>query len=290
MGKKKISVDSIPINIVDIEGQYYVNITDIAKRKGDRPDIVISAWMRTRTTLNFLYTWENFNNKQFKPYKSGKYKGFESVMMEFIDPGFSMYPTKWIDYTNAKGLVVKRGRYGGSFAHEMIALEFASYISAEFKFYMIDEFKRLKTDEGKSLGAPWSIRREMAKINTAILDQAIRERLVPPQLAFTKKEQAFFASEKDMINLIVFGMTAREWKKSNPIKKGNQRDHATTDELTVIANLESLDARLLKWDCERPLREDILMQTAIDQFSILGNNKAAKRLQANLDKQDGLLE
>lgn len=154
----------------------------------------------------------------------------------------------------------------------------------------IDEFKRLKIDEGKSLGAPWSIRREMAKINTAILDQAIRERLVPPQLAFTKKEQAFFASEKDMINLIVFGMTAREWKKSNPIKKGNQRDHATTDELTVIANLESLDARLLKWDCERPLREDILMQTAIDQFSILGNNKAAKRLQATLDKQDGLLE
>jgi len=290
MAKKKLSVDSIPINVVDIEGQYYVNITDIAKRKGDRPDIVISAWMRTRTTLNFLYTWETFNNTDFKPYKSGKHQGFETIMMEFIDPGFSMYPSKWIKYTNAKGLVVKRGRSGGSFAHELIALEFASYISAEFKFHMISEFKRLKLDEGKTLGAPWSIRRELAKVNTAILDEAIRDKLVPSKLAFTKKEKPYFASEKDMINRVVFGLSAREWKKTNPKKKGNQRDHATTEELTVLANLESLDARLLKWDCDRELREEILMQTAKDQFLIIGHNKAAQRLQTSLDKQDRLLE
>ena len=287
MSKQKIEVNDLAISVLD---NSYISLTDLARARSERPAITIQNWIQTRSTINFLRIWEQLHNTEFKIIGEGTYKGFEAVEREFLQNTFTMYPAKWISYTNAVGFQVKRGRYGGTWAHEDIALEFAAYISPEFKLYVLRAFKQLKEQEAKALGEPFAIVRELTKANDLILKEAIEEYSVPPQLARTKKGRLYHAKEEDLINEIVYGITAAEWKRRNPKKKGNLRDQATAIQLVIHNNLLSMDARLLTWGVERELRENILLHMAENQFSILKDNKAVERLQKRMELQKKLLE
>lgn len=211
----------------------YISITDIAKvRDNVNPAQIISLWLRTYSTIEYLGLWESLHNSDFKPHI------YEEFKNESAKPHFWMSPTKWINETNAIGLITKAGRYGGgTFAHSDIAFKFAAWVSAEFELYLITEFKRLKNEEQKQLG--WNAKRELAKINYRIHTDAIKTNLIPPML--TAQQIAFvYASEADVLNMALFGMTAREWRMQNPDLKGNIRDYAGINQLICLSNLEML--------------------------------------------------
>jgi len=287
MSKQKIEVKDLTISVLD---NSYISLTDLAKARSERPAITIQNWIQTRSTINFLRIWEQLHNNDFKTLAEKDFNGFEAVEREFLQTTFTMYPSKWIAYTNAVGFQVKRGKYGGTWAHEDIALEFAAFISPEFKLYVLRAFKQLKEQEAKVLGEPFAIVRELTKANDQILKEAVEEFSVPPKLARSKKGRLYHAKEEDLINEIVYGETASTWKKRNPKKKGNLRDHATTIQLIIHNNLLSMDSRLLAWGVERDLRVHILLHMAENQFSILKENKAVKRLQERIELQKKLLE
>lgn len=241
---KKIQKDIIHAKGVDI-GIYtedyqneYLSLTDIARYKSDDPTAVIQNWMRGRDVIEFLGLWESLHNPNFNPIE------FEGFRNQAGANAFTMSPKKWIDHTNAIGIVSKAGRYGGTFAHLDIAFEFASWISAEFKLYIIKDYKRLKYDESSRLSLGWNLNREVAKLNYRIHTDAIKENLLPP--ALTPAQIAFtYASEADMLNVALFGKTARQWTDANPSLKGNIRDYATLQQLLVLANMESYNAVLI---------------------------------------------
>ena len=240
----------------------YISLTDIARYKSDAPNDVIKNWMRNRETLEYLGLWESLHNPQFKPVE---FDGFRS---QAGLNAFTMSPTKWIEGVNAIGLVVKAGRYGGTYAHSDIAFEFASWISAEFKLYIIRDYKRLKLDENSRLSLGWNLNREIAKLNYQIHTDAIKDNLIPPEL--TPQQISYtYASEADMLNVALYGKTARQWRDENPDKAGNVRDYSTIQQLLVLANMESYNAILIEQGLSQSERLIRMRELAIKQMSSL---------------------
>ena len=246
-------------------GNDFISLTDIARYKNpDEPKDVVKNWMRSRSTLEFLGLWEQLNNPDFKGVE------FDSFIHEAGANAFTLSPQKWIEATGAIGLTSKSGRNGGTFAHKDIAFEFASWVSAEFKLYIIKDYQRLKTDENSRLSLDWNVNRAIAKINYRIHTDAIKENLLP--LKISAKQQAMtYASEADLLNVALFGKTAKEWRSEFPGEKGNIRDGATIHQLIVLSNLESMNAELIKQGVAQGERLRVLNRMAIEQMrSILG--------------------
>jgi hypothetical protein len=216
--------------------------------------------MRNRSTIEFIGLWEIFNNPDFN---SIEFDGIKSISGS---NSFTLTPKRWIETTNAKGIVSKTGRYGGTFAHRDIAFEFASWLSAEFKFYLIKEFQRLKEEEQKQLG--WSAKRELAKINYHIHTDAIKQNLVPKELT-PAETSIVYANEADVLNMALFGITAKQWREANPELKGNIRDYATINELICLSNLENLNAVFINEKNPQEERLVKLNQIAIHQMKVL---------------------
>jgi hypothetical protein len=230
----KIIVKNTKLSIVTINDADYICITDLARYKNpEHADDVIKNWLRNRNTIELLGFWEALNNPNFKPVE------FDGFRKEAGLNSFVMTTKRWVEATNAIGIVSKSGRYGGTYAHKDIALEFASWISIEFKLYILKEFQRLKEEEQKTLG--WTAKRELAKINYHIHTSAISRNMVPRELS---KEQInyIYASEADVLNVALFGITAKEWRETNAELKGNMRDYATINELICLSNMENINA------------------------------------------------
>lgn len=249
------------ITVLKIEDEDYICITDIAKYKDNiLANDIIKNWLRNRNTIEFLGIWEQLNNPDFKPVE------FDGFRKEAGLNSFTMSPTKWIQGTNAIGIVAKSGRYGGTYAHKDIAFEFASWVSVEFKLYLIKEFQRLKEQELKQLG--WDIRRNLTKINYKIHTDAIKENLIPKELN-SSQINFVYASEVDILNVALFGMTAKEWREQNKDEKGNIRDTANVKELVCLANMESLNAHFINEGLSQKDRLQKLNKIAIEQMKIL---------------------
>ena len=251
----------IGIYTFDFQNEY-ISLTDIARYKSDDPTAVIQNWMRGRDVLDFLGLWETLHNPDFKPLE------FEGFRKQAGANAFTMSPKKWIDATGAKGIVAKSGRYGGTYAHSDIAFEFASWISPEFKLYIIKDYKRLKNDENSRLSLDWNLNREIAKINYRIHTDAIKEALILP--ALTPAQTSFvYANEADMLNVVLFGQTARQWHDANPTMTGNIRDHASIKQLLVLANMESYNALLIQQGMGQESRMQSLRNLAVSQLHTL---------------------
>ena len=245
--------------------------TDIAKYKSDDPNDVIRNWMRNRDTIEFLGLWEQLNNPNFKPVE------FDGFKNQAGGNAFVLSPKKWIESTNAIGIISKSGRYGGTFAHKDIAFEFASWVSPEFKLYIIKEYQRLKDDENSRLSLEWNVNRTLAKINCKIHTDAIKDNLIPENIS-AKHKGITYASEADVLNVALFGKTAKEWRDENQNKKGNIRDYATLEQLLVMANLESFNAELIRRGITQEQRLIELNKIAITQLKSLLANSSVKKL------------
>lgn len=216
----------------------YISLTDIAKYKSDEPNDVIRNWMRSKDTIEFLGLWEQLNNPNFKPVE------FDGFKNEAGRNAFVLSPKKWIESTNAIGLISKSGRYGGTFAHKDIAFEFASWVSPEFKLYIIKDYQRLKNDENSRLSLEWNVNRILAKLNYRIHTDAIKGNLITNDLT-ARQIGMTYANEADVLNVALFGKTAKEWREENPGQKGNIRDFASIEQLIVLVNLENMNAHLI---------------------------------------------
>ena len=261
--KETIHAKGVEIGIytTDFENEY-ISLTDIARYKSDDPTAVIQNWMRNRDVIEFLGLWEILHNADFKPLE------FEGFKNQAGANAFTMSPAKWINGVNAIGIVSKSGRYGGTFAHSDIAFEFASWISPEFKLYIIKDYKRLKSDENSRLSLNWNLNREISKLNYKIHTDAIKDNLIPPEL--TPAQIAYtYASEADMLNVALFGKTAKQWREQNPEEKGNIRDSASINQLLVLANMESYNAILIEQGKEQSERLVILRDLALKQLKTL---------------------
>ncbi|NBI92688.1 KilA-N domain-containing protein [Lachnospiraceae bacterium] len=266
----KIMKDTIHANGIDI-GIYtqdfeneFISLTDIARYKSDDPTAVIQNWMRNRDVIEFLGLWERLHNSDFKPLE------FEGFKKQAGANAFTMSPKKWIEATDAIGIVSKAGRYGGTYAHSDIAMSFATWISPEFQLYIMKDYRRLKADENSRLSLGWNLNREISKLNYRIHTDAIKENLIPPEL--TSAQVAYtYANEADMLNVVLFGKTAKQWKDENPTVKGNMRDMATLNQLLVLANLESYNAVLIKQGKNQKERMELLRQLAVQQLETLEN-------------------
>ncbi len=251
----------IGIYTTDFENEF-ISLTDIAKYKSDDPTAVIQNWMRNRDVIEFLGLWESLHNDDFKHLE------FEVFRNQAGANAFTMSPKKWIDATNAIGIVSKSGRYGGTFAHSDIAFEFASWISPEFKLYIIKDYKRLKTEENSRLSLNWNLNREISKLNYRIHTDAIKANLLPPEL--TREQISFtYASEADMLNVALFGKTAKQWREEKTDKKGNIRDYATLNQLLVLANMESYNAILIEQGKTQSERVVALRELAVKQMQTM---------------------
>ena len=246
----------------------YISLTDIAKYKEDsEANEIIRNWLRNRNTIEFLGIWEHLYNPNFKPVE------FDRFRKEAGLNSFTLRPQKWIEATNAIGIVSKSGRYGGTYAHKDIAFEFASWISVEFKLYLIKEFQRLKDDEQKQLG--WDIRRNLTKINYRIHTDAIQINLIPKTLT-PQQISHVYASEADILNVALFGMSAKMWRDANPERKGNIRDDADVSQLVCLANLETLNALFIQEGLGQKERLQKLNTIAIQQMQILTDNVVSR--------------
>ena len=269
---KTIQVQNIPIAVSTDGGHDFICLTDMANAKEgeSRAADIIKNWLRNRYTLEFLGTWEQMHNPDFKVVE------FDHFKMQAGLPSFVLSVSEWIEKTNAKGITVKKGKYGGTYAHVDIAFEFGSAISASFKLYLIKEFQRLKEDENNRLQLTWNLHRTLSKINYQIHTDAIKEHIIPDILS---KEQAaqVYASEADVLNVALFGKTAKQWQTENPNAEGNMRDQATIEQLLVLANLESLNAEFIKMKLPQTDRLIKVNQTAITQLkAILGRPQIKK--------------
>jgi hypothetical protein len=269
---KTINVQGREIVLISDEANDYISLTDMARyRDSERTNYIIQNWMRTRSAIEFCGLWEQLNNPDFKSIE------FDAFKSESGSNSFALTPQKWIDSTNAKGIISKSGRYGGTFAHRDIAFEFATWISAEFKFYFIKEFQRLKVDENDRLKLTWNLQRTLAKVNYKIQTDAIKENLIPKVL--TKDKVNFvYADEADLLNVALFGKTAKQWRTENSQAKGNIRDEATIEQLVVLSNLESINAVLIHQGVTQSERLTQLNTIAITQMKSLLNNKNLKKL------------
>lgn len=264
MPKQKINVKGTDIIIFQQKNTDYISLTDIAKYKNKKhTGLIISHWLRTQYTIEFIGIWEQIHNPNFNITDFGNIKNVSK------SNNFVLSVKQWINSTNAIGLISKPGRHdGGTFAHKDIAFEFASWISPEFKLFLIKEFQRLKEEENKKLNLNWDLRRNLAKINYRIHTDAIKQHLIPARIA---KENAnlLYATEADVLNKALFGMTAKEWTNINPSKEGNIRDYAVASQLVCLANLESLNAEFIRQKLSRPERLLRLNEIAIIQMKSL---------------------
>ena len=260
----KIIVQDTLITVLNFEEQDYISLTDMASAKeGDsRAADVIKNWIRSRYTIEFLGTWEVIHNPNFKVVEFDHFRKSAGL------PSFVLSASEWIERTNAIGIIVKKGRYGGTYAHKDIAFEFGSAISVPFKLYLIEEFQRLKTEEQRQLG--WSVKRELSKINYRIHTDAIKQNLIPPEVT-PAQASIIYANEADVLNVAMFGMTAKQWRETNPDLKGNIRDYATVNELICLSNMENLNAVFIEQGMTQRERLVKLNQIAIHQMKILGN-------------------
>jgi KilA-N domain len=269
---KQINVQGTTIALYQQNEKDYISLTDIARhRDAERSDYILQNWMRNRATIEFNGLWEVFNNPGFNSIE------FDGIKKMAGSNSFSLTPKRWIEATNAIGIISKTGRYGGTFAHKDIAFEFASWLSAEFKFYLIREFQRLKEEENNRLQLGWSIQRTLAKVNYRIHTDAIKENIIPKMLT-SKDAAAVYASEADLLNMALFGKTAQQWRKENPAADGNIRDHATIEQLVVLSNMESINALLISQGLTQGERLLQLNGVAIGQMRSLVNNTGLKKL------------
>ena len=269
---QKVNVKDTSVSVIKYDETDFISLTDIAKFKSEEPNAVIANWLRNRNTIEYLGIWETLYNTDFKPLE------FEGFKKEAGLNAFTLSPTKWIESTNAKGIIVKSGRYGGTYAHKDIAFKFASWISVEFELYFIKEFQRLKEEEQKQLG--WSAKRELAKINYRIHTDAVKQNLIPPEL--TPAQKSFvYADEADMLNVAMFGMTARQWHEANPELKGNIRDYASINQLICLSNMENLNAVFINDGIPQSERLEKLNKIAIQQMKVLENIEDRKLLTDN---------
>ncbi len=282
----KIIKDTIHANGIDI-GIYtqdfeneFISLTDIARYKSDDPTAVIQNWMRNRDVIEFLGLWERLHNPYFKPLE------FEGFRKQAGANAFTMSPKKWIEATKAIGIVSKSGRYGGTYAHSDIAMSFATWISPEFQLYIMKDYRRLKTDENSRLSLNWYLNGEISKLNYRIHTEAIKENLIPPEL--TPAQVAYtYANEADILNVVLFGKTAKQWKDENPEIKGNMRDVATLNQLLVLANLESYNAVLINQGKKQKERMELLRQLAVQQLQTLKTVSLNNLPKLGVDLQKG---
>ncbi len=263
MAKRTITVQGTDITLVENNESDFISLTDMAKSSGGNEQLIYN-WMRTRYAIEFMGLWEGLNNTSFKPLE------FERFKTESGSNTFLMTPKKWVDATDAIGLFSKAGRYGGgTFAHQDIAFEFGTWLSPAFKLYLIKEFQRLKEEENNVKGLDWNLKRNLSKINYHIHTDAVKNYLIPPRLQQTKGEGLVYANEADLLNLALFGMTAKDWKINNPEAKGNMRDEARPEQLIVLVNLENLNAEFIKQGLNAMERLKRLNDIAIHQMNIL---------------------
>ena len=278
--KDVIHAEGIDIGIytTDFRNEF-ISLTDIAKRReGEYPGYVIQNWMRSRSTISFLGLWEMLHNAKFNCLE------FEAIKNEAGDNGFVMTPKRWIDSTAAIGIVSKQGRYAATYAHRDIAFEFASWVSPEFKLYIIEDYQRLKADENSRLSLNWNLNREIAKLNYRIHTDAIKDNLIPPELT-PEQISCKYADEADLLNVALFGRTAKQWRDANPGRKGNIRDDADLNHLLVLANMESYNAVLIGQGKKMPERLVLLRELSVKQMETLSlvSMDSLKRLPGGAD-------
>ncbi|PHV12053.1 KilA-N domain-containing protein [Chitinimonas sp. BJB300] len=269
MKNRTITVHGADVTITSRNEQDYISLTDMVKRFGD--ESILYGWLRNRNTIEFLGIWEQLYNPAFKPLEFERFKNQAGLN------SFSLSPKKWIEATDAIGIYAKAGRGGGTFAHKDIAFEFGSWLSPEFKLYLIREFQRLKNEEALTTSLEWNFQRTLAKVNYRIHTDAIKERLIPSVLN-KKQSVVVYASEADLLNVALFGMTAAQWRQANPDQPGNIRDTATLEQLVVLSNLESINAVLIHQGLPAPERLLQLNGTAITQMRSLVEMSTVKRL------------
>ena len=271
MNQNIITVQGTIVSVKQHQKTDYISLTDIARHKdSERSDYILQNWMRSRATIEFLGLWEQINNSGFNSIE------FDGIKNQSGVNSFVLTPKKWIESTHAIGLQSKAGRYGGTFAHRDIAFEFASWISAEFKLYLIKEFQRLKEDENQNRSLDWNLGRSLTKINYKIHTDAIKEHLIPMAVGDNQK-RVIYANEADVLNVALFGISAKEWREANIDKEGNLRDYANVEQLIVLSNLESINAELIKQEIPQVERLVALNETAISQMkSLMGNQTIMK--------------
>ncbi len=267
---KKINVTGTDITIVEYQDSDFISLTDMVKGFGD--DSMIYSWMRNRNTLEFIGIWEEIHNPDFKGNEFVTFKSQAGLNT------FNLTPRKWIEATNAIGIISKAGRYGGgTFAHKDIAFEFGSWLSPGFKIYLIKEYQRLKNDENDRLKLEWNFQRTLSKVNYTIHTDAIKENLIPAEL--TPIQISFvYANEADILNVALFGKTAKQWRTENPDMKGNIRDTANIEQLVVLSNMESMNAVLIHKGLSQSERLIELNKMAISQMKSLVNNNKIQKL------------
>ena len=269
----KINVLNNEVRLYSVKEEDYISLTDIARYKDSkRTDYIIQNWLRNRNTIEFLGIWEHLNNPDFNPIE------FDGIKKQAGLNSFILTAKRWTGLTGAIGIISKAGRYGGTYAHKDIAFEFASWISVEFKLYLIKEFQRLKEYEQKQLG--WDIRRNLVKINYRIHTDAIKSNLIPSELS-KKQINLVYASEADILNMALFGKTAKQWREENPEQKGNIRDYANISQLVCLSNLENLNAHFIQQGLSQSERLQVLNDTAIQQMKLLTDDNARKYLEGD---------
>ena len=260
----------ISVSIIKYKDQDYISLTDMIKAK--EGDFFISDWLRNRNTVEYLGIWESINNPLFN------YGEFATIKSMAGLHSYRISAREWIEKTNAIGIKATAGRYGGTYAQKDIAFEFGMWISPEFKIYLIREFQRLKEDENKRLQLDWNLQRTLAKINYRIHTDAIKENLIPKEVS-GKQMNLTYASEADLLNVSLFGLTATEWRSANPGESGNIRDHASLEQLVVLSNLESVNAIMINQGLPQGERLKQLNQIAIMQMKSLLGHKTIRKLE-----------
>jgi len=271
--KGTINAQGTEITIISKStGDDYISLTDIARYKNpNEPKDVVANWMRLRNTIEYLGIWEKLNNLSFKGVD------FDAFLHEAGSNSFTLSPQRWIDATRAIGIESRSGRGGGTFAHKDIAFKFAAWISVEFELYIIKDYQRLKHDEQQRLSLEWNLQRTLAKINYKIHTSAVRAELIPKQVT-TSQSRFIYATEADLLNVALFGITASEWRSANPDKEGNMRDYATLEQLVVLSNMESINAMLIRQGLPQSERLIQLNSTAITQMKALVSTSLNKKL------------
>jgi len=271
--KSTIEVQGAVITVLSGKASNYISLTDIAKFKNpDHSDDVIRNWLRNRNTVEFLGVWERLNNPDFNPVE------FDGIRIQTGLNSFTLTPKQWIEKTRAIGITSQAGRYGGTYAHKDIAFEFASWVSVEFKLYLIKEFQRLKDDENRRLSLAWNLNRTLSKLNYRIHTDAVKAHLIPPEV--TPAQAAItYATEADVLNVALFGQTAKQWRDANPKLEGNMRDHASIEQLLVLANIEGMNAEFIHMALPQGDRLKRLNAIAIRQMQTLTASNALRQLE-----------
>ena len=270
--KSTIEVQGASVAVLSQDRQDLISLTDIARFKNpERSDDLIRNWLRNRNTVEFLGIWEKLHNPAFNSVE------FDGIKSQAGLNSFVLTPKHWIEKTSAIGIISSTGRYGGTYAHQDIAFEFASWVSVEFRLYLIKEFQRLKEDESRRLSLAWNLNRTLSKLNYRIHTDAIQAHLIPT--AVTPAQAAItYATEADLLNVALFGLTAKQWRKANPKLEGNMRDYSTVEQLLVLANIEGMNAELIHMGLSQGDRLKRLNEIAIRQMQVLTSAPAVKQL------------